>query len=560
MGSVTTPDSHASAAFHVKRIAIIGAGPSGLAVAKYLLAQGDAFERVDIYEQQAEVGGVWNYSAKPASAGRLRVPQTDAVHAPAETSVLPEPESAPEDDYEFDSDEEGCSVPGSGQCSRPQEVTKGSQKQPPLFPSPMYDHLHTNIPHTLMQYSDLEFPNDREIFPSRQVVQDYLVRYSQDVRYLIKFSTQVVEVSLRNDQSQHPIQDQWDVHTKDLLTNSTSNSTYDAVVVASGHYSTAYIPGPNPNPGHPSMAGIEAFNAAHPGVITHSKLYRSPSVFRNKKVVVVGTGASGLDIAAQIKTVCKPPILVSARSRAAPETLAHLGPGVEEVGEISQFRVQDRGVEFRALGADDGGEPRLERDVDAVLFCTGYLYTFPFLPSLSLSLASVEADPPLITDGRRVHGLARHLLHIVHPTLAFPGLPMKVIPFPLAEAQGAVLARLWSNALPLPARDELRDWERRDGERGEEGKGFHVFPKGGDARYINEMHEWAMQSNMGAGGMEGKGKEPLFWGDEELWQRSIYAQAKMQFEKTGRRAKTLEELGFRYDAPGDLKVKGPIWM
>jgi hypothetical protein len=40
-----------SGSLHVKRVAIIGAGPSGLAVAKYLLAE-DTFEKIDVYEQQ----------------------------------------------------------------------------------------------------------------------------------------------------------------------------------------------------------------------------------------------------------------------------------------------------------------------------------------------------------------------------------------------------------------------------------------------------------------------------------------------------------------------------
>jgi hypothetical protein len=37
--------------FCVKKIAIIGAGPSGLAVAKHILAE-KAFDKIDIYEQQ----------------------------------------------------------------------------------------------------------------------------------------------------------------------------------------------------------------------------------------------------------------------------------------------------------------------------------------------------------------------------------------------------------------------------------------------------------------------------------------------------------------------------
>jgi NADPH-dependent glutamate synthase beta subunit-like oxidoreductase len=43
-----------SGSFDVKRIAIVGAGPSGLAVAKYLVAE-KAFDKIDIYEQQYEI-------------------------------------------------------------------------------------------------------------------------------------------------------------------------------------------------------------------------------------------------------------------------------------------------------------------------------------------------------------------------------------------------------------------------------------------------------------------------------------------------------------------------
>ncbi|KAI1495774.1 hypothetical protein F5X99DRAFT_107358 [Biscogniauxia marginata] len=523
MGSTSNyrGDGQGQGPFNVKRIAIVGAGPCGISAAKYLLAE-EAFERIDIYEQAAEVGGVWNYSAQPS--GTLRVPQTDAF-APADEPVYPDP--------------------GAG---------GGKGTRAPLFPTPMYDDLHTNIPHTLMQYSDLDFPAGCKIFPSREVVQEYLVEYAKDVRHLIKFSTQVEDIALRTvsvagagaDAAESRTQDQWDVRSKDLLSGATTLQTYDAVVVASGHYSTPYIP--DSDPVSNSMVDIRAFHEAHPGVISHSKLYRNAEPYRGKKVVVVGTGPSGLDIAGQIQTACEGPLLVSAKTGAPPEVLDHLH--VEQVGEIARFLVRERGVVFRTLdGSGDKGE-RVETDVDAVLFCTGFLYTFPFLTALD--------DPPLVTDGRRVRGLSKHFLHIAHPTLAFPGLPMKIIPFPLSESQAAVFARLWSNALPLPPRDVLEEWERgagggegEDGDR--DGKGYHVFPKGSDGQYINELHDWAMQARRGEG--RGKGKEPPVWGDELLWQRAIFAEAKMQFEKTGRQAKTLEELGFVYE--GKSPVKSP---
>ncbi|KAI1632822.1 hypothetical protein F4809DRAFT_61554 [Biscogniauxia mediterranea] len=532
MGSLSThSNGHGQQGpFNVKRIAIVGAGPCGVSAAKYLLAE-EAFERIDIYEQAAEVGGVWNYS--PLVPGTVPVPQTDAF-APAEEPVYPE----------------------TG-------ASNGKGKTAPVFPSPMYDDLHTNIPHTLMQYSDLDFPAGCEIYPSREVVQEYLVEYAKDVRHLIKFSTQVEDIALRTipvagaNASENRTQDQWDVRAKDLLSGETSLQTYDAVVVASGHYTTPYIP--DSDPGSHSMVDIRAFNEAHPGVIIHSKLYRNPEPYRGKKVVVVGTGPSGLDIAAQIRPVCKGPLLVSAKTGSPPEALAHLGAGVEQVGEIARFLPGDRGVVFRAPdgGGHEEGE-RVETGVDVVLFCTGYLYTFPFLAT---------ADPPLVTDGRRVRGLAKHFIHIAHPTLAFPGLPMKIIPFPLSEAQAAVFARLWSNALPLPPREVLEAWEREAGPG--DGKEYHVFPKGTDGKYINELHDWAMQARRGGGddgdgrSRKGRGKEPPVWGEELLWQREIFAEAKVQFEKTGRKAKTLEELGFVRKREGlvesadDVKNKGP---
>ncbi|KAI1197264.1 FAD/NAD(P)-binding domain-containing protein [Nemania serpens] len=545
-------------AFHISRIAIIGAGPSGLAAAKHLRAEGFSSSQIDIYEQQAEVGGVWNYNAA-TSTQPLRVPQTDA-HAAPDPPIYPEEEKDEYEDYEFDSDDEASTAPGSGACSLP--LMSRTEKRPPVFPNPMYDALHTNIPHTLMRYSDLGFTADGkgkgthegcEIFPPRQVVQEYLAQYAREVRHMVRFSTQVTDVSLQTPSSITPgqprIREKWAVRSTSLLTDVPRVETYDALVVATGHYSAPYIPLVAPD--------MSAFATAHPGVISHSKTYRAASAFAGKRVVVVGSGPSGLDIASQISAVCASPLIISARSPIPDDTAAHLAVGdkVRIVGPIKRFLVDERGVEVgpapKSSSASSEGEGEAtERisDVDAVVVCTGYLYTFPFFSASSFPAST----PCLVTDGRRVHGLARHFIHTYHPTLVFPALPYKIIPLPLAEAQAAVFSRLWSNRLPLPSHDELQSWEREDEEgRGLEGsrvsrpgKPFHTFPVGGDARYINALHDWALRAR---GEKGGKGKEPPFWGDEELWQRSIYAQAKIRFEKTGCKAKTLAELGFRHE-------------
>lgn len=450
--------------FDVKRIAIIGAGPCGLASAKYLIAQ-DVFAKIDIFEQSSEVGGVWNYSRQPSET--LHVPQVS-------------PYTPPDPPLQFEG-------------------------KPPVFPSPMYEVLHTNIPRRLMQFSDLPFPEDSLIFPPRGLVQDYLVLYSQDIRHLIHFSRLVQDVRLRPEDGK----DQWDLDVLSLETGEVTTATYDAVVVASGHYSVTYLP---------AVKNIGQFHSAHSSVITHAKHYRTPAPFAGKKVVVVGNAASGLDIAAQINGVCRKPLLLSVQTPTPGPNLEFVG--AEEVPVIDEFLVAERGIRFA-----DG---RVERDVDAIVFATGYLFTFPFLTSF---------QPPLLTNGRRVHGLYRELFHIEHPTLVFPGLPIKVVPFSVAESQAAIFSRTWANLLPLPSREEMHKWE--DEESQKRGASFHVWPKGGDAEFINSVHDWLSQTGT-------TGKIPPRWDDELMWERKFYADAKLKFEILGRTAKSLAELGFEY--------------
>lgn len=477
MGSVNSNETQASSKpFNVQKVAIVGAGPSGLAAAKYLLAQSQSsstkcFSRIQILEQQAQVGGVWYYSATPSET--LHMPQTSAFCAP----------------------------------DPPLKHERTSDGRP-MFPSPVYEELNTNIPHTIMRFSDGEFEGSDLIFPTRERVQEYLVTYAEEVRGLVRFSTMVVDVKLRTEEGR----DQWDVTTRNLLTEQETMETFDAVVVASGHYNVTYVPDIN---------GIREYNTAHPGALWHSKLYRTPDVYKGKKVLIVGNSASGLDIAVQTKKFCQQPLYVSARTPTPSE--ARDAVGFEEVAEIEEFLVEERGVKLK-----DGS---VLTGLDAVLFCTGYLFTLPFLETM---------DPPLVTDGRKVCGLYKHLMHIRHPTLVFPVLPIKVIPFPMAEVQAAFFTKVWANEMALPSREEMEKWERDEAER--KGAKFHVFPKGGDGEYINAMHDWVMQEGNGK-----TSKEPPRWDKELMWEREIYAEARREFEKTGKKALTLAELGFHYE-------------
>lgn len=49
--------------------------------------------------------------------------------------------------------------------------------------------------------------------------------------------------------------------------------TFDAVVVASGHYSVPFIP---------AIEGLEQFEASRPGSVIHSKHFRGRDLYKNK--------------------------------------------------------------------------------------------------------------------------------------------------------------------------------------------------------------------------------------------------------------------------------------
>ncbi len=342
----------------------------------------------------------------------------------------------------------------------------GPGPAPPVFASPMYQTLHTNIPGPIMQFSDLAFPEHAPIFPPRETVQEYLVAYSQDVRHLVEFSTQVTDVRLRNDGGK----DVWDLRAQSTVTGGVVARTFDAVVVASGHYSTAFIP---------DIANIRSSTARTPGLSRTPSFIGSPSL-QGKKVIVVGNAASGIDIAWQIRRVCGRPPLLSVHAPTLPAFLELLG--CEEVPAIEEFLVRDRAVRF-----EDG---RVETEVDAVIFCTGYLFSFPFLQTLDPAPAHRRA-----TGVRALQGPDPHCTS----DAGFLRPAMRVVPFPLSESQAAILSRFWANSLSLPSTEEMTRWEAEQEQL--RGPAFHVYPQGRRHRDINGTADLIAHASSG-------GKEP----------------------------------------------------
>jgi dimethylaniline monooxygenase (N-oxide forming) len=129
-----------------------------------------------------------------------------------------------------------------------------------------------------------------------------------------------------------------------LATNEYKTLTFDAVMICNGHYHT---------PALPVIPGSDCFR----GKQIHSHDYRQPDGFKNSRILVIGAGPSGLDMARDLASVAKHVAL----SHRFPEDIASqlcskllLKPVVAEIKRTSVVFV-------------DGSED----EFDTILYCTG---------------------------------------------------------------------------------------------------------------------------------------------------------------------------------------------
>lgn len=251
---------------------------------------------------------------------------------------------------------------------------------------------------------------------------------------------------------------------------------------------------------------------------------------------MVGNSASGIDVSVQLSSVAKLPVFVSEKEKPNPGQLVEEKAWAANVPEIVEFLPEQRGVRF--------ANGRVENDIDAVIFCTGFHYSYPFLQSL---------NPPIVVpSGSHAAHLWEHILYTADPTLGFLSIPQRVVPFPIAEAQSAVIARIWSGRLAAPSRQEMDAWVENEHKLRGEGKAIHlmVFPT--DVDYINRLYDYCTTATKAPElGLEndGEGKKPPYWGLDKRWVRERVPKIKIASRALGERRheiKTLEDLGFDY--------------
>lgn len=408
------------------RVGIIGAGSSGIATCQVLQERGIPF---DCFEQGSDVGGLWR--------------------------------------YENDN--------GLGSA---------------------YASLHTNTSRETTRFASHPMPDEYPDFLHHVQMLSYLESCVErfGFRDSIRFRTEVTGV--------RPSDGAWEVQWRDA-DGAQRSERYTAVLVASGHHW-------NPRRLDPALSGTFA------GREVHSHFYRTADSFENENVLVVGIGDSAMDIACDISRVAKMTFLTARRGAwivpkyLGSEPLDQVGIRLQSrfpiAGEVTSGpllnigsklfarkidlihgRPEDHGLPkpdhrfgqgivtgsseiFPRIGLGrvtpkpwisrlEGEQVRFEdgsvENIDAIVYCTGYQITLPFL------------SEQIVDPKDNAVPLYKRVVHPDLPGLYFIGLIDVSGPVnPLSELQAQWVADLLQGEVALPSRSHMKQAiAREDGKR-----------------------------------------------------------------------------------------------
>ena len=143
--------------------------------------------------------------------------------------------------------------------------------------SPAYNSLHINSEARVSSFGDFPFPPGISLYPDHREMAQYFRAYADrfGLTGRIRFGSRLTAIE--------PVAGRFTLRFEDGHAD-----TFDGVVVATGHQSVPRDP---------------AEMAAYTGEYLHAHAYRTPGRFAGKRVLVIGPGNSGVDIAADICTV-----------------------------------------------------------------------------------------------------------------------------------------------------------------------------------------------------------------------------------------------------------------
>ncbi len=209
-----------------------------------------------------------------------------------------------------------------------------------------------------------------------------------------------------------------------------SSSYIETVVLFIYHFHSHYsVP-------HVNVTGLANFK----GTVLHSQVYRNPAPFHSQSVLVVGSSLSGIDIAMEIASVAKT-VYLSQRRRG----FAIKGPVRENIVPVARsLRIEEDGLVLLQDGQ--------KLSVDSIVLCTGYEYDFPFLSN----------ESGITVENNRVQHLYKHIFNIHHPSMAFIGIHIKVLPLFDMDMQVKAALSVFTGKRRLPDKRVMLEDEEED--------------------------------------------------------------------------------------------------
>jgi len=334
--------------------------------------------------------------------------------------------------------------------------------------SGIYQSLHINSSRREMAFSDFPMPSHFPDFPHHSQIIAYFESYADHFGLTpgIQFRSRVEHV--------RPVKDGYEVRVSQE--RGVKVETYGSLIVANGHHWCPRIP---------ELPG------AFEGLSLHSHDYRTPDILRGKRVLVMGIGNSGCDIACEaarvaarvclstrrgahiipkyvfgkpLDRICPPALwrylpfrllqrIFSVSLRLARGRLSRFGLPVpdhkflEEHPTVSSDLLNLLGhgkLSVKPNVAELCGESIRFADgsseaFDVLIYATGYKIKFPFF------------EPDIVPVEQNDVRLYRHVIHPAHANMYFVGLVQPWGPLmPLAEAQAEWIADLLTGHAVLP--------------------------------------------------------------------------------------------------------------
>ena len=134
----------------------------------------------------------------------------------------------------------------------------------------------------ITEFGCYPMPDEYLDYLTPQQMMEYLYSFTKefDLEKFIKYGEEVKEININNEEKY------------EVITNKKTYINYDFIVICSGL---------NGSPKVPDLEGLKMFQ----GSVIHGSEYKTPDIFRDKRVLCIGLGESGIGISSDICSVAK---------------------------------------------------------------------------------------------------------------------------------------------------------------------------------------------------------------------------------------------------------------